>query len=42
MKALVSAIDASLESPEMNDTNAHEAALDALGQIGSSKFLSFL
>ncbi|KAG5398594.1 hypothetical protein IGI04_020408 [Brassica rapa subsp. trilocularis] len=36
VKALVSAIDASLESPEMNDTNAHEAALDALGQIGST------
>ncbi|KAL0743587.1 hypothetical protein Bca4012_085100 [Brassica carinata] len=36
VKALVSAIDASLESPEMNDTDAHEAALDALGQIGST------
>ncbi|KAG2309793.1 hypothetical protein Bca52824_029541 [Brassica carinata] len=36
VKALISAIDASLESPEMNDTDAHEAALDALGQIGST------
>lgn len=37
MKELISAIDGCLESPEMNDTDAQEAALDALGQIGSSK-----
>ncbi|KFK38863.1 hypothetical protein AALP_AA3G170300 [Arabis alpina] len=36
VKALISAIDGSLESPEMNDTDAQEAALDALGQIGST------
>lgn len=37
VKALISAIDGSLESVEMNDKDAQEAALDALGQIGSSK-----
>lgn len=37
MKALISAVDGSLETPEMDDTNAQETALDALGQIGSSK-----
>ncbi|ESQ48457.1 hypothetical protein EUTSA_v10020515mg [Eutrema salsugineum] len=36
VKALISAIDGSLESPDMNDTDAQEAALDAIGQIGSS------
>ncbi|KAG7582024.1 26S proteasome non-ATPase regulatory subunit 5 [Arabidopsis suecica] len=36
VKALISAIDGSLESVEMNDTDAQEAAIDALGQIGST------
>ena len=42
MKALISAIDGSLESVEMNDTDAQEAAIDALGQMGSSKLVTFL
>lgn len=42
MKALISATDGSLESVEMNDTDAQEAAIDALGQIGSSTWLTFL
>ncbi|BAB02572.1 unnamed protein product [Arabidopsis thaliana] len=36
VKALISAIDGSLESVEMNDTDAQEAAIDALGQMGST------
>uniref|UniRef100_A0A1J3CJT5 26S proteasome non-ATPase regulatory subunit 5 n=1 Tax=Noccaea caerulescens TaxID=107243 RepID=A0A1J3CJT5_NOCCA len=36
VKALISAVDGGLETPEMDDTNAQETALDALGQIGST------
>ncbi|XP_020886884.1 uncharacterized protein LOC9318984 isoform X2 [Arabidopsis lyrata subsp. lyrata] len=36
VKALISATDGSLESVEMNDTDAQEAAIDAIGQIGST------
>lgn len=40
VKTVISAIDKILESSESRDTDEIESALDALGQIGSCKYVT--
>jgi hypothetical protein len=40
IKAVISAIDKILESSESQDTDESESALEALGQIGSCKYVT--